>query len=44
MLAAATLDAGDGGKEVARFRVVSDELEEALSLAGGATVRLGPVQ
>ena len=29
LAAAASLGAGDGGKEVARFRVVSEELEEA---------------
>ena len=38
LLAAAALDAGDGGKEVARFRAISEELEEALLLAGGAAV------
>ena len=38
LAAATTLDAGDGGKEIARLRVVSDELEEALLLAGGAAV------
>ncbi len=41
LAAAASLDAGDGGKEVARFRVVSEELEEALLLAGGAAVLEG---
>ena len=38
LLAAASLDAGDGGKEVARLRIVSEELEEAPLLAGGAAV------
>ncbi len=38
LLAAAVLDAGDGGKEVARFRAMSEKLEEALLLAGGAAV------
>jgi len=33
LLAAASLDAGDGGKEVAGLGVVSDELEETLLLA-----------
>ncbi len=41
LLAAASLDAGDGGKEVARFRAISEELEEALLLAGGAAVLEG---
>ncbi len=41
LAAASSLDAGDGGKEVARFRVVSEELEEALLLAGGPTVLEG---
>jgi hypothetical protein len=35
LLAAPSLDAGDGGKEVAGLGVVSDELEEALLLARG---------
>ena len=38
---AATLGAGDGGKEVARFRAIREELEEALLLAGGAAVLVG---
>ena len=33
LAATAALDAGDGGKEVARFRAISEELEEALLLA-----------
>ena len=41
LLAAATLGAGDGGKEVARFGDVSEELEEALLLAGGLPVLEG---
>ncbi len=41
LAAAAALGAGDGGKEVARFGVVSEELEEALLLAGGAAVLEG---
>ncbi len=41
LLAAASLDTGDGGKEVAPFRDVSEELEEALMLARGAAVLEG---
>jgi len=41
LAATATLDAGDGGKEIARFRVISKEPEEALLLAGGAAVLVG---
>ncbi len=33
LAATAALDAGDGGKEIARFRAISEELEEALLLA-----------
>ncbi len=35
LLTAASLNAGDAGKEVARFRAISEELEEAPLLAGG---------
>ncbi len=41
LAATPSLDAGDGGKEVARFRAISEELEEALLLAGGASVLEG---
>lgn len=41
LAAAASLDAGDGGKEVARLRVVSEELEEALLPAGCPAVFVG---
>ncbi len=33
LAAAPSLDAGDGGKEIARFRAISEELEETLLLA-----------
>ncbi len=33
LAAAPSLDAGDGGMEIARFRAISEELEETLLLA-----------
>ncbi len=41
LAATAALDAGDGGKEITRFRAISEELEEALLLACSAAVLEG---